>query len=104
MEVKNWRPVVVLNSTCKVLERVMNKQIKTYLEPYNLLSSHQPSYREGKSIHTAWLEVDTWVAKNMEDKRLSGLQLFDMSAAAPFNLCPKETLIMPVMYRGLSQP
>ena len=44
MEAKNWRPVVILNSTSKVLERVLKKQIKTYLE----LSR---AFLQGRKVH-----------------------------------------------------
>ena len=50
---------------------------------------------------TAWLEIDSWVAANMEKKRSSGLLLLDMSAA--FNLVPKEILIPKLIQLGLSE-
>ena len=37
-ERSNWRPVVILNATSKSLERVLNFQIKQYLEKHQLLS------------------------------------------------------------------
>ena len=36
-EMKNWRPVVILNAMSMCLERVLNHQIKEHLERFNLL-------------------------------------------------------------------
>ena len=101
MEAKNWRPVVILNSTSKVIERVLNLQLKTYLEEYGLLSQQQHAYRRFRSTQTAWLEVDTWISANMEAKRISALQLLDLSAA--FNLCPRQILIPKLRKIGLTE-
>ena len=49
MEAKNWRPVMIVNSTSKVVKMVLNNQIKSYLERNNLLSQQQHAYQAGKS-------------------------------------------------------
>ena len=37
LEAKNWRPVVILNLTLKIVEKVLNNQIKSYLKKNGLL-------------------------------------------------------------------
>ena len=100
MEAKSWRPVVILNLTSKVIERVLNLQLKAYLEDHGLLSQQQHAYRRFRSTQTPWLEVNTWVSANMEAKRISALQLLDLLAA--FNLCPCQILI-PKLRKMVSQ-
>ena len=38
LEAKNWRPVVILNLTLKIVEKVLNNKIKSYLKKSGLLS------------------------------------------------------------------
>ena len=90
-EAKNWLAVVLLNSASKVLERVVNIQLKDHLRRNTLISPEQHAYQPGKSTASALLELDSMVAENMERKRAFGMLLLDMSAA--FNLCCRSILI-----------
>ena len=62
-ETKNWRPVTILNSMSKVVERVINQQIKDHLIRNKLISDEQHAYQKGKSTTSAWLELDTLIAQ-----------------------------------------
>ena len=73
LESKNWRPVVILNATSKCVERVLNHQLRNHLKRFCLLSNQQHAYRSVKSMTSAWLKVDMWVSKHLEDKKCVGM-------------------------------
>ena len=60
--VQNHRPVSLLSVLSKVMEKVVNRRIMTYLEKENLLSKHQFGFRTGlgtadllTSLNHQWL-------------------------------------------------
>ena len=60
--VQNYRPVSLLSVLSKVMEKVVNRRIMTYLEKENLLSKHQFGFRTGlgtadllTSLNHQWL-------------------------------------------------
>ena len=90
-EAKNWRPVTILSSLSKVVERVINSQLKKHLLKNKLISSEQYAYQKGKGTTSAWLELDTLTCAGLDQGFLVAYQLQDMSAA--FNLVDKAVLV-----------
>ena len=60
---KNWRPVTLLPVMSKILETVLNMQLKNHMEATNILCSSQHAYRASKSTETAWADLDTKIQK-----------------------------------------
>ena len=85
---KNWRPVTLLSVMSMILERVLNTQLKNYMELHRVLPTSQYAYRSHKSSDTAWADLDTRIQKVTDSGKYVGLLLVDMSAA--FNLVAKE--------------
>ena len=85
---KNWRPVTLLSVMSMILERVLNTQLKNYMELHRVLPTSQYAYRSHKSTDTAWADLDTRIQKVTDSGKYVGLLLVDMSAA--FNLVAKE--------------
>ena len=88
---KNWRPVTLLPVMSKILERVLNTQLKNYMELHRVLPTSQHAYRSHKSTDTAWADLDTRIQKATDSGKYVGLLLVDMSAA--FNLVAKEIIV-----------
>ena len=57
MEYTNYRPISILSSISKLLEKIVCKQITTFLEEQNLLFSRQYGFREGRSTIHALCEL-----------------------------------------------
>ena len=100
-EHKSWRPVVILPAASKVVERILNYQVKQHLKKNKLLSQDQFAYQAGKSIQSAWLDLDSRVSVAMESKRIFGVYLLDMSSA--FNLVPESVLVAKMGKLGFSR-
>ena len=77
----NYRPVSCLPAASKLLEIVICSQLSDYLESNNLLPSNQHGFRPKRSTMTAWQEVQLDWATKSEDGLVTGVLLWDLSAA-----------------------
>ena len=91
---KNWRPVVLLSTCSRVVEKILNSQMKTYLEYYKLLPSTNHAYRAGKSCISAWEDLDFFVARARDEGRHVSMLAQDCSSA--FNTVD-ASVILPKM-------
>ena len=58
---QNYRPVSLTCQLCKVLERLILKEVCSHLERNNLLSTHQHGFTKGRSCQTNLLEsLEEW--------------------------------------------
>ncbi|KAJ8737040.1 hypothetical protein PYW07_000311 [Mythimna separata] len=67
--VNNYRPIAVLSSISKILERIVNKRLMKYLEDKKLLSPNQFGFRRGKSTSDAVTKLVDCVVKNIDMKQ-----------------------------------
>ena len=77
----NYRPVSCLPAASKVLEIVIYNQLSDYLESNKLLPNNQHGFRPQRSTMTAWQEIQLDWALNTEQKMVTGVLLWDLSAA-----------------------
>ena len=96
---KNWRPVTLLPVLSKILEGILNHQLKMHMEQQRIMSSDQHAYRSFKSTDTAWADLDTRIQKATDTGKYVGLLLVDMSAA--FNLVAKEIIVPKLKQLGV---
>jgi len=80
-DVNNYRPISLLPIFSKILEKIVAKQLMSYLEHYKLLSDAQHGFRSGLSTESALLKVTEKIYKNMDNRKISLLILFDLSKA-----------------------
>ena len=77
----NYRPVSCLPAASKVLEIVVCSQLSDYLETNKLLPNNQHGFRPQRSTMTAWQEIQLEWAMNTEQNMVTGVLLWDLSAA-----------------------
>ena len=77
----NYRPVSCLPAASKVLEIVVCSQLSDYLESNGLLPGNQHGFRPRRSTMTAWQEIQLDWAIAAEQKLVTGVLLWDLSAA-----------------------
>uniref|UniRef100_A0AAQ5ZG27 Reverse transcriptase domain-containing protein n=1 Tax=Amphiprion ocellaris TaxID=80972 RepID=A0AAQ5ZG27_AMPOC len=88
---KNSRPVSILPILSKIMEKIAYDQINLYFCKNGLNSSSQHAYKNGHSTTTALAQnTDDWM-NYIEDKKLVGTVLLDMSAA--FDLLDHDLLL-----------
>lgn len=78
---KNSRPISVLPALSKIMERIIYNQIQSYFCKNGLNSVYQHAYKKGHSTVTALAQMtDDWM-KEIDDKKIVGSVLLDLSAA-----------------------
>ena len=96
---KNYRPISVLPSVSKVFERLMQKQILTYIEQY--LSPFLCGYRKGYSTQAALIALLEKWKYTLDNKNFAGAVLMDLSKA--FDTINHELLIAKLHAYGFSK-
>ena len=77
----NYRPVAVLPSMSKVIEKVVIGRMKRHMEENGLLSDTQNAYRSHRSVTTAVLQLYDDILKHQEKAVDSACIFLDCSAA-----------------------
>ena len=96
---KNYRPVALLPIFSKVLERAVFLQIVDYLESNSLLNPNHHGSRKGHNTATALLQMyDQW-QEEVEDGKMVGVMLIDLSAA--FDMVDHQILLEKLNLYGL---
>ena len=77
----HYRPVSNLNFCGKLLEKVVASRLNRFLSVNHLLESHQSAYRVFHSTETALTKVYNDIALALDERKVAGLVLLDLSAA-----------------------
>lgn len=65
-EASNYRPISLLPSLAKVIEKLLNSRLKSYLEKYGILSFNQYGFRNKRSTTDAINKLLTFVTENLD--------------------------------------
>ena len=98
---ENYRPISVLPSMSKVLERVMHNQLSHYLTSNNLLYDNQYGFRKSHSTEMAALELINRIISAMDKNELPLNIFLDLSKA--FDTIDHKILIYKLKYYGLRE-
>ena len=80
-DVKSYRPIINLTYMSKLIERMVCRQVKSFLDGNGLLSKHQSSFRACHLTETAVLKVRSDILAVADDGKVKLLGLLDMSVA-----------------------
>ena len=94
----NWRPISMTNVFAKILEKLVHTQLLKYLMDQQLISKHQFGFVPGKSTHEAVFKVVQYIYSALNNKKLTGMLLLDISKA--FNCISHEVLYSKMFMAG----
>lgn len=95
---KNYRPVSILPSLSKVLEKLLHKQMLPFLD--QILDPRMAAYRQGYSCQYVLLRlIEDW-KKALEENKHVGAILMDLSKA--FDCLPHQLIIAKLKAYGMS--
>ena len=77
----DYRPISLLCTLSKVIEKLAAKQINSYLEKHNLFDPNQSAYKLFFGCNTALLKITDDILDNIDDSELTLLILLDFSKA-----------------------
>ena len=96
---KNYRPVSILPSLSKVLEKIIHLQLQPFVD--EVLDSRMSAYRKGYSCQHVLIDlIERW-KKGLDNKGHAGAILMDLSKA--FDCLPPQLLIAKLKAYGLSR-
>lgn len=98
---KDLRPVSILPTLSKILERVVYLQLTEHLNKYNILPAHQSGFRRAHSCTTALLKVSDDILEATDCNKITALVLLDFTKA--FDTLQHSLLVAILHYIGLSK-
>lgn len=80
-DVSNYRPISVLSTVSKIIERAVHDQLYSYLTENNILHPSQSGFRSGHSTNTALLDVSDFILNNMNSGKATAALFLDLKKA-----------------------
>ena len=99
--ITNYRPISLLSTVSKVLERVMFNQLFTYLDHNNLLSEHQYGFRAIHSTELAAIKLVDYIVHEI-DRKLSHVNIYLIDLLKAFDTLNLDILLYKLHYYGIT--
>ena len=80
-DVSNYRPVSILCSTSKILEKIVYNQVESYLLKNNILFDFQSGFRQNFSTDTCLIHITDYIKSEISLGRYVGMVLIDLRKA-----------------------
>ena len=80
-ELSSYRPISLLSSISKILERVLLNRINDHLEDNNIIPNQQCGFRTGRSTSHQLIKVIKTAKENIKKKKSTGMIFLDVEKA-----------------------
>ena len=100
LDANNYRPITVLPTLSKILEKAVHSQVYGFLKTNELLSPNQFGLREKLSTAVALARFTDTILDNMDDGQLTRVAFLDLSKA--FDTVNQSRLILKLKSIGFS--
>lgn len=80
-DIKDYRPVSILTSFNKVIEKILYRRIMSFISANNLIFNRQYGFREGSNTETAAVELINDIRQKLDQKKKVSLIMLDVSKA-----------------------
>lgn len=87
--VDNYRPISVLSSLSKILEKCLNKNLRSFLDKNKIIADNQYGFRSRVSTEDAVLDLTQSIARTLDSKRKCLGMFLDLSKAFDTVSVPK---------------
>ena len=95
----NYRPISIIPTVSKLLERAVHHQLYQYLREHNILSPFQCGFRKCHSTKFAALSLADTIRRNMDQRMLTGAVFIDFRKA--FDTVNHDLLLQKLSYMGV---
>ena len=96
----NYRPITLVNTFSKILEKIVYQKLTTHLEQNNLIYEHQYGFTKNKSTEHALLHVVNTAAKALNDNKYCIGIFLDLKKA--FDTVPHDILLKKLEKLGIT--
>ena len=80
-DVSNYRPISILSSTSKIMEKIIYDQVESYLIKNNVLYEFQSGFRQNFSTDTCLIHLNDFIKSEISLGRYVGMILIDLRKA-----------------------
>ena len=98
-DISNYRPISLLPSIYKILEKIIFKQLSTYLNEHKLLYDSQYGFRAGHSTELASIELIDRITQDLDKGKIPISIFLDLSKA--FDTLDHVILLQKLNYYGI---
>lgn len=95
-EINNYRPISVLPSISKILEKLINSRLLKYLNKLNILSDSQYGFRNGRSTEDATAALTNYIVEQVDNKKKCLTVFLDLKKAF-------DTVSIPILIHKLEK-
>jgi len=95
----NYRPISLLSSLSKILEKIVSVQLVNHLERNDLLYEHQYGFQRGKSTEHNLVQAFNYIGNAINENKYCIGVFFDLKKA--FDVCSLEILLMKLEKMGI---
>ena len=99
-DISNYRPICMLNSTSKILEKIISTRLLNHLETNHLLAHNQFAYRHGKGTDLANVQFIKDVINSFDENMFTISVFLDLTKA--FDCVSHSILLDQIKYYGIS--
>ena len=100
-DMNNYRPITILPTVSKLLERAVHHQLYSYLNEKKILAKEQHGFRTRRATDTALIHFTDKILASMDSGQVTGVAFLDLSKA--FDTVNHELLLRKLSYLGLSK-
>ena len=98
---KELRPISILSTLSKILERVITEQLQTYLNTNGIIPPNQSGFRQGFSCATALLDLTDTIISSIDEGQIGALVMLDYTKA--FDTINHPILLSVLCHIGLGE-
>jgi len=100
LECDNYRPISMLSSISKILEKIVAKKLLYHLEENNLLYSYQYGFTPGKSTEQNLIQVTNYISQALNENKFCLAVFIDLKKA--FDVCSHTILLKKLKHFGIN--
>jgi hypothetical protein len=101
LSVKNYRPISVTSCCCRILERIINSELMSFLSQNNVLNNTQHGFRSGNSTETILLTFYDQITLFADNNLVTDCVFFDFQKA--FDSVPHDLLLSRISSTGINR-
>jgi hypothetical protein len=95
----NYRPISLLSTLSKLLEKIVCRQLVAHLEDNNLIYEHQYGFQHSKSTQHNLVQVINFINTALNDKKYAIGIFLDLKKA--FDVCSHDILLRKLQKLGI---